>query len=158
MFSLIISIIAIALVAALALASIYYGGEAFQEGTVDASAATLIDQGQQIEGAVRMAENQEYVFSSIEDLAPMYLKGNPEYEGNTWSHDGSADLSDAKNLIIKLDDTPLQLEVCQAIQETYSYGDNTVPTINSTADLTHNGVYGCFEDADDGGYTFYYLN
>ena len=54
MFNLIISIISIALVAALALASIYYGGEAFNKGTTDADASTIINQGQQIQAAIRI--------------------------------------------------------------------------------------------------------
>lgn len=54
MFSLIITIISIALVAALALATLYYGGSAFNKGTVGATAARLINEGQQINGAVQV--------------------------------------------------------------------------------------------------------
>lgn len=52
MFSLIITIVAIALVAALALATIYYGGTAFNKGATAADAARAISQGQQIQGAM----------------------------------------------------------------------------------------------------------
>ena len=52
MFSLIITIISIALVAALALATLYYGGSAFNKGADGATAAKLINEGQQINGAV----------------------------------------------------------------------------------------------------------
>lgn len=55
MFSLIITIISIALVAALALATIYYGGTAFNKGSAEAKASQLINEGQQINGAVAMA-------------------------------------------------------------------------------------------------------
>jgi len=55
MFSLIITIISIALVAALALATIYYGGTAFNRGSAEAKASQLINEGQQINGAVAMA-------------------------------------------------------------------------------------------------------
>jgi hypothetical protein len=54
MFSLIITIISIALVAALALATIYYGGTAFNKGSAEAKASQLINEGQQINGAVAM--------------------------------------------------------------------------------------------------------
>lgn len=54
MFSLIITIIAIALVAALALATIYYGGSAFNKGASSANAAKLLNQSQQILGADRL--------------------------------------------------------------------------------------------------------
>ncbi len=52
MFSLIISIIAIALVAALAGASVYYGGAAFNKGTSDATYAAMVNQAEQINGAI----------------------------------------------------------------------------------------------------------
>lgn len=52
MFSLIITIVAIALVAALALATIYYGGAAFNKGVATATATRAISQGQQIQGAM----------------------------------------------------------------------------------------------------------
>lgn len=55
MFSLIITIISIALVAALALATIYYGGSAFTRGGDAARAAQLINEGQQINGAFTLA-------------------------------------------------------------------------------------------------------
>lgn len=55
MFSLIITIISIALVAALALATIYYGGSAFNRGSDSAKASQIINEGQQINGAAQMA-------------------------------------------------------------------------------------------------------
>lgn len=51
MFSLIITIISIALVAALAVATIYYGGDAFNQGTTKAKASTIVNQAQQVAGA-----------------------------------------------------------------------------------------------------------
>jgi hypothetical protein len=55
MFSLIITIISIALVAALALATIYYGGSAFNRGSDSAKASQIINEGQQVNGAAQMA-------------------------------------------------------------------------------------------------------
>lgn len=155
MFSLIISIIAIALVAALALASIYYGGEAFQEGTNDAAVATLIDQGQQMEASVRLSRVNEEGYTTIEELIPVYLKENPKYEGNSWTHDGATDLTDARYLFIRMPDTSVQEEICEGVQSMYTQS-TTYETINSTDDLINDGIYGCFKDADDGGYVFYY--
>ena len=51
MFSLIITIISIALVAALAVATIYYGGSAFTQGSAKANASALVGAAQQISGA-----------------------------------------------------------------------------------------------------------
>lgn len=54
MFSLIVTIISIALVAALALATVYYGGSAFNKGTDSASATKIIQEGVQVTGALEM--------------------------------------------------------------------------------------------------------
>ena len=51
MFSLIITIISVALVAALALATLYYGGDAYESGQAKAEAAKLRNQGQQLVAA-----------------------------------------------------------------------------------------------------------
>ncbi len=68
MFSLIITIISIALVAALALATIYYGGSAFNRGSADAKAAQYINEGQQLSGAAAVAGATNVAFTSIADL------------------------------------------------------------------------------------------
>jgi len=57
MFSLIITIISIALVAALALATLYYGGSAFSQGSAKANASSIIEQAQQIAGANTLYAN-----------------------------------------------------------------------------------------------------
>jgi len=54
MFSLIIAIISIVLTAALAPAALYYGGAAFNVGSVAATASRLISEGQQINSAVAL--------------------------------------------------------------------------------------------------------
>jgi type II secretory pathway pseudopilin PulG len=51
MFQLIVAVISIALVAALALASIFYGGEAFTRSQLKAQVTTMINQAQQLSGA-----------------------------------------------------------------------------------------------------------
>lgn len=58
MFSLIITIISIALVAALAIATIYFGGSSFLTGGVKATATTLVNQGAQIAAAGTLAVSQ----------------------------------------------------------------------------------------------------
>lgn len=54
MFSLIVTIISIALVAALALATLYYGGSAYTDSQARADAARSVNAGQQISGAVAL--------------------------------------------------------------------------------------------------------
>lgn len=51
MFQLIVSIIAIALVAVLAAASVFYGGDAFTSGTAKANASATINTAQQVAAA-----------------------------------------------------------------------------------------------------------
>ncbi len=58
MANLIITVIAIALVAVASLMGAYYGGQAFTEGRDQANAATVLNQGQQLAAAFRMAEAQ----------------------------------------------------------------------------------------------------
>ena len=54
MFNLIVAVISIALIAAMAVASIYYGGDSFGKSSARAEVATLISQGQQISGAAAL--------------------------------------------------------------------------------------------------------
>jgi type II secretory pathway pseudopilin PulG len=79
MFSLIITIISIALVAALALATLYYGGSSWTRGNAAASAATLTNQGQQIRGAMELyySKNSAYPASLDELVTGEYLKTVP---------------------------------------------------------------------------------
>ncbi|MDO8416273.1 MAG: hypothetical protein Q7S87_08700 [Agitococcus sp.] len=86
MFSLIITIISIALVAALALATLYYGGSAFNKGSAGATAAKFINEGQQINGAVQLARADSAsgdaagataVATTLAALSPVYMAQLP---------------------------------------------------------------------------------
>ncbi len=79
MFSLIITIISIALVAALAVATIYYGGSAFSSGSAKAVAATIVSNAQQVTGAnvLYANDNSGAYASSIATLVPTYLASQP---------------------------------------------------------------------------------
>ncbi|MCF2901849.1 hypothetical protein L1267_15845 [Pseudoalteromonas sp. OFAV1] len=70
MFSLIISIIAIALVIVLAGASLYYGGDAFNKGTAKGEAAKYVNEAQQIQAAVTMykVDNKSAIPTGMTDL------------------------------------------------------------------------------------------
>lgn len=54
MFNLIVSVISIALLAALAIASVFYGGEAFTNSSEKANVTTIVNQAQQIAGAAAL--------------------------------------------------------------------------------------------------------
>jgi len=80
MFSLIISVMAVALVVLLAAATMYYGSDTATEGKKQANAAALINQAQQVAGAVDLyiADNPSGSLSNIEDLQPQYISSVPE--------------------------------------------------------------------------------
>jgi len=61
MFQLIVAVISIALIAALAIASIFYGGDAFTKSSEKANVTTLINQGQQIAGAAALYKTEHGV-------------------------------------------------------------------------------------------------
>jgi hypothetical protein len=77
MFSLIITIISIALVTALALATIYYGGSAFKQGGDAANAARLINEGQQLSGAAAVAGANGDGTTVAELVSKSYLASTP---------------------------------------------------------------------------------
>jgi hypothetical protein len=86
MFSLIITVISIGLVAALAVATMYYGGDTFMQGKPDAEAARYINEGQQISGAIRLYQAEQHGNLPQDlgaDLVPVYLKQMPE-SGVNW--------------------------------------------------------------------------
>ena len=131
MFSLIISIISIALVAALALASIYYGGEAFNKGTTDADASTVINQGQQIQAAVTLADvDRNETVTALADLVTgEYLQEVPSFQKLTWGEpdaNGYSTLSGSVNA-----------DVCKSLNEKAGAADA------ADVELVDGGVFGC---------------
>lgn len=78
MFSLIIVIISIALVAALALATIYYGGTSFNIGGDRVVAARTINEGNQVAGALELyrVDNGAFPTGTSQDVANALIAGN----------------------------------------------------------------------------------
>ena len=135
MFSLIISIISIALVASLALASIYYGGAAFNKGTTDADASTIINQGQQIQAAVTLSDVDRTVVANLAGLVTgNYLQEVPSFEKLTW---GEPDVNGYSVL-----SGDVNQDVCNALNVKAGVGTESTPVAN-TAD---NGIFGCATD------------
>lgn len=79
MFSLVIAIISILLVAALAIATLYYGGQQLQLGSSRAHAAKIINQGQQVLGAAELfySENGRWPNDTGELVNKGYLRSVP---------------------------------------------------------------------------------
>lgn len=85
MFSLIITIISIALVAVLAVATIYYGGATFTKSGNKAAATRILTAGAQINGAVEMYKGTRgEVPATLDDLVSTnLLKSIPAGEWTT---------------------------------------------------------------------------
>ncbi len=79
MFSLIIVLISIVLVAALVVATVYYGGSLWSDGEAQARAATVVNQGEQIVGAAKLyAIEKGHPVAQLSDLvAEGYLSSIP---------------------------------------------------------------------------------
>lgn len=162
MFSLIITIVAIALVAALALATLYYGGTAFQKSTVSAKATRVITHGQQIQGAQdafradfgRWPTEEELLGAN--DRGLVYLRSWPEFAQTpstpglttqAWAEQAPAAwvIPEPVQPTAVLADT-VSREVCAAINEK-TRGDNGISKMVSMAYATQ-----CFSP-EDGKYT-----
>jgi hypothetical protein len=79
MFQLIVAVIAIALVIALTLASIFYGGEAFTRSSLKANVAAMVNQAQQISAAHTLYKTDKAVSptNGLAGLVPDYLADEP---------------------------------------------------------------------------------
>jgi hypothetical protein len=158
MFSLIITIISIALVAALALATLYFGGDAFNQGSAKAAAATVVNQASQISGAntLHFLDNQAYAADVTALVDGKYLQSAP----NPGSISGSDYAITAAASTITLGD--VSLAVCEAVNGQSGATvalDGTV--IEDVATATTIGgqlesvQFGCVETAAD-TFTFVY--
>ena len=116
MFSLIITIISIALVAALALATLYFGGDAFNQGSAKASAATVVNQASQINGANTLfyLDNSAYA-AVMTDLTTdgKYLASIPNPGNAVTGSSTDVYTTDATNGLIEL--TSVKKSVCDSI-------------------------------------------
>lgn len=149
MFSLIITIISIVLVAALALATIYYGGSAFTGGSAKAAASTVVSQAQQISGAITLSQNDNGgAFPA--DVAALvsgnYLQAAPippksATADASWGYDSTKKLL---TLSVK------SKEVCEALVKSIdASGTPAVSTAATAADLVAADItntYGCVTD------------
>jgi hypothetical protein len=103
MFSLIIAILSIALVAALAVATIYYGGPAYQKSQAQAQAARVLNEGLQLDASLTLYRNQTgMTAATFEDVVSAgYLSSIPEgwqiSEGYTFRAEPSEDACLAAN-------------------------------------------------------------
>lgn len=158
MFNLIVAVISIALIAAMAAASIFYGGEAFSESTAQAQASTLVNNGQQISGAQQlyMIDNSGVRAAAIADLTTNnYLQAIPTppasvVDAGTWEIAGAGELA-----VIDLV-AANATAVCASIGEQGGLATGTVTAAGApvASDLTGDAQFGCLTDG--GGLIFAY--
>ena len=119
MFSLIIVIVSIALVALLAVATIYYGGTAFSSSGESANASRVLNESQQLTGAATVYNVREgQQLTELADLVTaQYLKSIPQ---------GSWSLVEG-NVV----NTGLTQNQCQQVNQ--RLGINTVPSCSDPA-------------------------
>jgi hypothetical protein len=134
MFNLIISIIAIALVVALAGASLYYGGDAFSEGSTKAKAAAFVNQAQQIQAAsVLYKANTGAEPAAVATLSPEYLASIPAPQATVlddeWKIEGGYAV--VKGAIGSDVATSITLDLCEKINEG---GSDLVVCLDNGAD------------------------
>jgi hypothetical protein len=72
MFQLIVVVIAIVIVAMLVIAGIYFGGEAFNDGSARASYAQNVNSAAQIEGALQLYYQDHVKYPATQDMLLLY--------------------------------------------------------------------------------------
>lgn len=165
MFNLIITIISIALIVVMAVASVYYGGEAFTQGTAKGNASALLQQSQQINAAVVLANNDGATFTTVESLGTGnndYLSAAPvppaKVASTGWSFAASGDTTV----------TLTAQDVCEAVNESagldldagtagMQYMNAAAPTDVAAANALVTTAYGCVMTAAD-TYSYFYKN
>lgn len=140
MFSLIISIISIALVAALAAATVYFGGAAFNKGSAGADASTFINAGQQVAGAFTLASADGYTVTTVKNLSAnptadetegeVYLAQVPSYKGTEFA----LDTTDANYVKVEVSDL-----VCAEVNNRAAPGK----ALGTSSNV---GLFGCAVD------------
>lgn len=151
MFSLIISIISIALVAALAAATVYFGGAAFNKGSAGADASTFVNAGQQIAGAFTLASADGYTVDTVADLnngssvtkTEIYLAQIPSYKGTSLDGIITNSDTDGKFVVSAVSDL-----VCAEIVKRAEGSDATIETVATSASFKPTSLYGCVKSTE----------
>mgnify|MGYP006140463155 CR=1 FL=1 len=137
MFSLIITIISIVLVGLLAVATIYYGGDAFSNRGDEARADRVLNEGQQLAGAAVLAKNDGLVVTGVADLNPEYVTG----DFATWNFSAGAPADDNGTPGDTTDDIPATSDgfttlttagVCAKLTEKVGVNDKITASVSGT--------------------------
>lgn len=126
MFSLIIVIISIALVALLALAALYYGGTSFNKSTHTADTAKLLAQGQQLSSAMQLyfTDKGAYPTGTASDIENTLVSSGylTQWPSSDWT---------VTDNYVTLTATALDSNACLSMNQ--KLGVNTVPLCSDPA-------------------------
>ena len=119
MFTLIVVLVTIALVALIAITSIFFGGDQFTEGVASAKASRYMNEAAQISGAINIyvSDHNGRYPGTLQDLVPVYLKNIPE-----------GDWAFSNNYITR---TGLTADECLNVNEIAGY--STIPDCSDPA-------------------------
>lgn len=156
MFQLIIAILSIALIATLAIASVYYGGEAFTSGTAKAGAATVVSQAQQISAADVLYQST-HAGAHAADVSALvsgnYLQSSPQVPDNIGQ---DLKLDQATGLVYG---QIANKGICTQINA--QLGVDTIPSATSSSpsdiEAAISEQYGCASTGGGGNGTTYYF-
>jgi len=154
MFQLIVAVISIALVAALAIASIFYGGEAFTKSSDKAHVTALVNQAQQISGAYQLYKTDNGTApATIADLVSGgYLASLPTppkvaADGAAWELDATTiDLGNGVAPVAKIIVNAPDADEGICVEVVRQAGG----TVNgNTVEAADNPQFGCVSDEGD---------
>lgn len=152
MVNLIITLISIALIAIVAVAALYNGGDAFRQGSANASAAQLVNAGQQISAANILYANDHSgsYATTLTELTDegAYLSSEPRVPTG-FSIDGVITGNE-----ITVTSTGPAVEVCEAVNKQGGYDEPADDAAFVLADSTKvTKTFGC-HSADGSTHTF----
>lgn len=154
MFQLIIAILSIALIATLAIASVYYGGDAFTTGTAKAGASTIVSQAQQISAADVLYQNDN-AGAHAADVAALvtanYLQAAPQMPATVGDN---LELDNATGLVFG---GVANEAICEKVNAQLGVTDTPTATDSTAAslDTAITEQYGCASIDDGSGTTTY---
>lgn len=153
MFSLIISIVAIALVVVLAAATMYYGGDALTQGRTSAEAASYVTAAQQIGGAAVM--HTSTLATTPADVAALVtsntLSGVPNVKSRTALNEWVLGTGTPRLITINLAGLPAtNLKLCEQINKNAGGTgmDATAGTVATIGTLAYACVPGAIPATD----------
>lgn len=149
MFSLIITVISIALVAALAVSSLYFGGDAFNAGSDKAKAATIVNQASQINGG-----NTLYRLDTGSYAATVATLVTEDYLGAAPTND---DATAGTEWALSDDEVTLPVGSDKVCEELATQGGGELDIAGGTGPSTKAevaGQFGCFSDSGTNTFVF----